>query len=136
MKRILSLTLAVVLLFALVIPVGAAEVDSGISPRFTYISKVSTNLSISNLGVATCTGSSFATGVSSVKLICRLQQYKNGTWTTIRTWSDTGTNAATVAKSVAVYSGYTYRTYTSCYVYNAAGTLLETVACYSSQVTY
>ena len=136
MKRMLSLTLAVALLFALVIPVGAAEADSGISPRFTYISTVSTHLTISNTGVSTSTATGYATGVSSVKLVCRLQQYKDGGWKTIYVWTNKGTNMASVAQQWAVHSGYKYRTYTSFYVYNAAGTLLETATCYSSQVTY
>ena len=136
MKRILSLSLTVVLLLALVIPAGATEADSGISPRYTYISTVSTNLSISNLGIATCPATCFATNISSVKLTCRLQQYKNGVWTTIRTWTDTGANMGSISQSVAVYSGYTYRTYISCYVYDATGAIVETAACYGPQRTY
>jgi len=136
MKRILSFVLVITLLTVLASPVVAVETDSGISPRFTYISKVTTGLTISNAGVATCTANGCAPGVGSVKIICRLQQYKNGAWTTIRTWTGTGTNIASIAKTVAVYSGYTYRTYTSFYAYNSAGSLLETATCYSSQVTY
>lgn len=136
MKRRFSLVLAVILLISLAVPVMASENDSSISPRFTYISQVATSVTINNIGVATCTANGYATGVSSVKVICRLQQYKNGTWTTIRTWNDTGANMASLAKSVAVYSGYTYRTYTSFYAYNAAGSLLESASCYSTQQTY
>lgn len=136
MKRVLSLVLIVTLLTMLAVPAMAAETDNGVSPRFTYISKVSTGLSISNIGVASCTANGCAPGVASVKITCRLQQYKNGSWTTIRTWTGTGTNIASVAQSVAVYSGYTYRTYTSFYVYNSAGSIIETAGCYSAQKTY
>lgn len=136
MKRKFSFILAVILLVTLAVPAMATGPEIGITPRFTYISKVATSLTINNIGVATCTANGYATGVSSVKVICRLQQYKNGSWTTIRTWNDTGTNMASLAKSVAVYSGYTYRTYTSFYAYNAAGSLLESASCYSAQQTY
>ena len=137
MKKVIPLLLVVILLALWVLPVTTLALEEGASPRFDYISRVSTNVSINkNTGIATCTATCWAPTAASVKLVCRLQQYKNGTWSTVKTWSDTGTQQAGLAKQRAVYSGYTYRTYTSCYAYNAAGTLIETASLYSSQVTY
>lgn len=137
MKKVIPLLLVVILLALWVLPVTTLALEEGASPRFDYISRVSTNVSINkNTGIATCTATCWAPTAASVKLVCRLQQYKNGTWTTIKTWSDTSTHQGSIAQQRAVYSGYTYRTYTSCYAYNAAGTLIETASLYSSQVTY
>lgn len=136
MKRIFSLLLAIVLVFATMIPVAATETENTISPRFTYIDRVSTGLAISSSGIASCTATGITFTASSAKLVCRLQQYKNGTWTTIKSWTDTGTPSTSIANSYAVYSGYKYRTYTSFYVYNSSGSLLESTACYSSTRTY
>ena len=137
MKRIFSVVMVLLLLSAFVIPASADGVENNISPRFTYISKVSTNVSINqNTGIATSTAISHADGVASMKLVCRLQQKKNGSWVTIKTWSDTGTQQAGVAQQRAVYSGYSYRTYVTCYVYNAAGSLLESATCYSTAQNY
>ena len=137
MKRILSVVLVLLLLSSVLVPVSANTDDNSMSPRFTYISKVSTNVSIDqSIGLATCTAVTRADGVASIKLICRLQQKKDGAWVTIKSWSDTGTQQAGLAKQYAVYSGYSYRTYVTSYVYNAAGTLLETASCYSNAQYY
>ena len=137
MKRILSFALVLTLAFAMILPVMAAENDQTISPRYSYISMLETDLTINpSSGIATCGATCYTNGASSVKLVCRLQRYENKTWNTVYSWTSTGTNIATITKQRAVYSGYTYRTFTSCYVYNASGALVEVGSVYSPQEIY
>ena len=137
MKRLLSLVLVLTIVFVTACPVIAAESDPPISPRYTYISLLSASLSINDTtGISTSTASSRISGASSLKVVCKLQRYNGSSWTTVQTWTATGTSSASIAKSWAVYSGYTYRAYVTCSVYNSAGVLVESGNCYSNQVTY
>lgn len=138
MKRILSLALALVLLLGTAVPVFAAECESAVSPRYTYIGRLSAVLDISNLGVASCGGSCWVpnVGTGTVKFTAKLQRYEDASWKTVKTWTDTGGTSAAISASYAVYSGYTYRLRTNCAVYRSDGLLLESGTCYSNQVTY
>ena len=137
MKRILSFALVLTLAFALVLPVMATDSNQTITPRYSYISMLETDLRINqSSGIATCGATCRTSGASSVKLVCRLQRYENGYWSTVYSWTSTGTNIASIGKQRAVYSGYTYRTFTSCYVYNASGALVEVGSIYGPQKVY
>lgn len=137
MKRMLCLALAVIVVMTSVIPVMAAVNEPSVSPRYTYIQRLSAGLTINEtLGLTACTSSSVVYGADSVKLTCSLQQHNGSYWITIKSWNATTMPSASIAKNYAVYSGYTYRVKTSCSVYNSSGTLLESGVCYSNQVVY
>ena len=137
MKRIFCIILAVMLLTALAMPAMAAEEESVISPRYSYIEGLSASLAIDDtFGLTACYASSVVYGGDSVVLTCSLQQYNGSYWTTVKSWTATTKPAATIAKNYGVYSGYTYRVKASCSVYNSSGTLLESGTCYSNQVYY
>lgn len=138
MKRILSLILVMVFFLGFAVPAFAAESESAVSPRYTYIARLSSGLDISNLGIASCGSSCWVpnVGTGTVKFYCRLQRYENSTWKTVKTWSKTGGTSCVVSESYAVSSGYKYRLRNTCSVYSSAGVLLESGTCYSNEVTY
>lgn len=136
MKRFFSLILALVLILGSAVPAFAAESESAVTPRYTYIASISAALEISSLGVANCGGSCFVPEADTVKFTCKLQRYEDSSWTTIKTWTDTDAPTCGLSKYYAVHSGYTYRVRTTCSVYNASGVLVESGTCYSNQVEY
>lgn len=136
MKRIFCVLLAVMLLAALTLPAMAAEKESTITPRYSYIEGISASLSINSWGLTDCYSSSVVYGGDSVVLTCSLQQYNGSTWTTVKSWTATTKPSATIAKNYGVYSGYTYRVKASCSVYNSSGNLLENGYIYSDEVYY
>ena len=136
MKRILCLILVLVLLSLSVTPVIATESEPIVMPRYTYIAQLYSGLQIGTWGLSACNANCYVRDADHVVLTAKLQQYNGSTWTTVKTWSATGTSAISISKNYAVPSGYVYCLRVTCAVYNAAGTLVETGTCYSNQVTY
>lgn len=122
MKKVISLLIVIGILCGMVVSVSASTVQ----PRWTYLDAVYANLDINWLGVATCEGGAAANDTVTVKVVVRLQQLKDTGWSTITSWSSTGTLSATSSGSYAVYSGYTYRVSVTGHVYDSNGTLIET----------
>lgn len=137
MKRIIALFLAFACIFSAAVPAMAAESESTVSPRYTYITQMYAHLSINrSTGRSQSDAHGYAPSAGSVKVVCRLQQYTGSSWSTVKTWSSTSTSVASVSEPWYVAKGYTYRVFASCYVYNASGSLIETGSIYSNQVTY
>lgn len=128
MKQILAAILAIAILSAMVLPVSAAVPEETVaSPRYSYIQSASVNLIINDeTGMATCTSSCYASSEYVVYIDCMLQRYSGSSWTTLRTWIKSAKRYASIEETWKVYSGYTYRVYSTFRIYNASGTLLET----------
>lgn len=107
-----------------------------IRPNFTYIWIFQTGFDISSTGKASVNVYLTAQNVDSVKVEASLQQYKNGTWTTIKSWSntETGTNAG-LAGTYYVTKGYSYRV-VSCGSVFKSGNLVEITSYTSNSKTY
>lgn len=136
MKRTLCLILALLLVMLMVMPVMATEEESTVMPRYSYIARIYSGLQIGTLGLSACQANCYAEAGDSVVLSAKLQQYDGSTWTTLKTWTATGTDIATLSKNYAVPKGYTYRLRANCAVYSASGVLLESGTCYSNYVVY
>lgn len=136
MKRIFCLVLAILLVTVSATPVLAAEGESVVMPRYSYIAQMNSTLQIGTLGISACQANCYVENADRIVLIAKLQRYNGSTWTTVKTWTATGTDYASISKNYAVYSGYTYCLRATCNVYNAAGTLIEIGNCYSNRVTY
>lgn len=129
MKKVISLLLAVVLLASVAIPAyatPATESESVIQPRWSYLDTVTAYLDINTLGIATCRGTATAHVLWDVKVTVRLQQLTDTGWYTVKSWSATELATTSVSGKYAVYSGYTYRTTVTAYVYDENGSLVET----------
>lgn len=127
MKRILIISFVILLMISMAIPVAATIEESVIQPRWSYFTAISASLDINWLGVATYSGSAQVSGAYNVKTVVQLQQLKNGSWTTLDTLSFTGLVSAAGQGRLAVERGYTYQAYVVAYVYDANGSILESV---------
>ena len=91
-KKIISLVLTCVMLISMATPAFAYETNMEankiVSPRFTYISVASANLSVSSSNMASVsvdlTGNS---EVTKTKATVRLQKKSGNGWTTVKTWN-------------------------------------------------
>lgn len=127
MKQIITLLLAICLLSVIIQPAYAAESqDAYITPRYAYIDKCSTGLSIDeSTGIATCKAYCYSLDGYTVQIECKLQRYVGSFWGTIKTWTDSDLESALIHENWAVYSGYTYRLYTTINILNSAGVQIE-----------
>ena len=132
MRKIISSLLALVILFSCIIPASAAtKEEAGLF--WNKILNIYASISVNqSTGIVTCSGTITAKSTYPVKVYAQLQRLENGSWRTITSWTNTGTLSATVTKSYAVYSGYTYRIYVIGYVYDNNGNIVESGSEYHS----
>lgn len=142
-KRLMQLVSIVLMIGALVGPVQAQEnllandvtEQLIIQPNFTNISIFQTGFDISSTGKASVNVYLTAQNVDSVKVDASLQQYKNGAWTTIKSWTNTaaGTNAG-LSGTYYVANSYSYRLVSSGTVYKR-GQVVEKTS-FTSEIKY
>ena len=125
MKRLVSIGFVLLFLCSIIVPVFATG-TTDVQPRYTEINAVSADLEINALGIASCSGQVTAKHLNSVEVIVRLQKYTGTSWTTLKTWTSTGTATAYASGKYAVNSGYKYRVSVTGYVYDTDDTILET----------
>lgn len=109
-------------------------------PRFKYITRISSSLSISNSGYANCTGGFTLYDEYPGNITITLQQFSDGRWTDIKEWSEdytaTDTGAHLFNKGYYVDSGYRYRLVTVVTITDADGTVIENEFCDSPVSEY
>jgi len=143
-KRITSLVLCLMICIASSAATASISesADTGIEiiEDYTEISSISCVFYVSG-GTAYCTG--YGRGRStdtSTTVRVTLQKSVNGStgWTTITTWSasGTGTQWVIVDKRRSVSDGYYYRIYVSCTIKDANGAILESDGMYSDVCAY
>lgn len=115
---------------------GLKEDKTIISPMYTYISSGGASISINSSGKATVdtnvTGNS---EVTSITATINLQQYKNGSWTTIKTWNaSSSSRMLRFTDTYSVSSGYDYRVSSTVTAYSGKNS--ETVTFTSSSNRY
>lgn len=98
-----------------------------IKPSFTNISIFQTGFDISSTGKASVNVYLTANNVDSVKVDASLQQYKNGTWITIKSWENNaaGTNSG-LSGIYYVAKGYSYRLVSRGTVYQGSWVIEKT----------
>lgn len=128
MKRICSFTLALILFLLVVTPCFAAQNDTpAVTPRYTYIQANSVSFTINeSSGVASSSTFCYTYGDYEVQITLKLQRYNNSKWNTVKTWTTSGMRDASLSKTWAVPSGYTYRAYATFNIYDDNGNLIET----------
>ena len=136
MKRIVSLFLAIVLSLSFAVSATATQVEqTPIMPRYTYIASTVVDINIDESTNITTNDAYFLTYDSEqeVQVVCKLQRYNNSKWNTVKTWTASGYGFASVHKTWAVPSGYTYRTYATFNVYDTNGNVIESISRSDSQ---
>ena len=95
--------------------------------RWTTIEAVGMSLDFKILGKAVFSTSVITNDNSyDIKIVTKLQSYRNGTWKTLYTKTKTSTVASTmISGSYYVTKGYKYRTRNTITVYNASGKVIE-----------
>lgn len=117
---------------------GTAVYSSGLETadyqtRFTHINTFENTFDISSEGEANITSYINVRNAESVKIAANLQQYKSGSWKTVKSWSKSkdGTSCSAGGKWY-VPSGYKYRMVSYGYVYED-GNMVESTS-YTSKV--
>ncbi|WNX84669.1 hypothetical protein RWV98_19180 [Agathobaculum sp. NTUH-O15-33] len=126
MKKKNKILVVAILVFATAMSYAAAN---KIVPYWNYVTSVGGSIDISSGGTASVSadGSAATIGVDNVKLYASLQQLKNGSWVTLKTWSTEADARSTriTTKTWPVAHGYSYRLQISLEAYKNV-TLLET----------
>lgn len=107
-------------------------------PQWTRISQLKASLEISSAGRADCSGViRLRNSSDSAEFTMSLQRSSNGTsWTTMKTWTDSGKGTVSMVENWYVLSGYSYRIKTTAEIYNSSGARVETATSYSDVVKY
>jgi hypothetical protein len=129
MRRFLSSVLTAVWVLLFAVPCFAATPDENlIMPRFTYFKVLTAGLSIDeDTGVSSSNASSYSVAGYTDKIVCKLQRERTNGWLTLKTWTATGADYASIDQDWAVYSGYNYRIVVTFSVLDSDGTVLETL---------
>ena len=112
---------------------AAVVVGTDIQPRYTAITSTSTYLTNRGSGKLNCQGTTVVRDGYNAEVIVELQKSNSGSWDTIKTWSDSGADAAVVDVNYYV-SGGTYRLKATHRSYTSGWALVESVTKYSNIV--
>ena len=98
-----------------------------VTPFFTNITLFQNVFDISTDGKTSISVYLTARNVDSVKVDASLQQFKNGNWLTIKSWTNTSAGTyAGVSGTYYVAKGYKYRLKSSGYVYKSSSQIERT----------
>lgn len=132
----LSLCLGAAQAFASAEP-QARTVENGsgiVQPRNIIITSCDHDFSIGSLGKLTCSADTEVPSGYTSKTTVELQQ-NDGGWTTIKTWTDSGSAITSVEKTHYATKGYSYRLKITHQAYRGS-TLVETITDYSNTISY
>ncbi len=124
-KRLLSKVMILVIVVSVgAIPIEAKEImdkqkdEEIVQVRFSYINLFQNSFDIADNGKSSFSTILWSRNIDEVELYSHLQQYKDGEWKTIKTWSNeaNGTECY-LSNSWYVASGYYYRFKASAYLY-------------------
>ena len=112
----------------LVSSVSAAATDAGtVQPRYTHITSFYSEIDITSAGRADCYGFvQVEDSTDTIQLTVDLQRSTTtATWTTIKSWTNTGSIFLSVEEPWYVTSGSYYRVRVTAKIYTADGLLAE-----------
>jgi hypothetical protein len=143
MKGLISTMLVLVMLGSMsYMPIEAKQTDVGekndetIQVRFTHIDTFNNRFDISDRGKASISTILWANNVDELEINGYLQQYKNGKWNTIKTWSrQTKETEGLLTESWYIDKGYFYRYKSNVFLYSE-GSLCEKTGFISGNVYY
>ena len=144
MKRRTPLLILVITILSslLLVPVHAAdtvttESETTTTPRYVNISSFYATCSVNSNGKALCYALvDTANSTYTIYLNITLQRYEDGEWSSVKTWSGSGTGVAELNKSRYVTSGHYYRTAATATVYTSGGSYVESATIYSQSDYY
>jgi hypothetical protein len=141
-KRLVAWIILLSIMFTLGATGASAQISEsgihqeGVYPNYLAIKNTSIYLSISTSGKATCSASLSTWGGYGCGIILDLQQYKNGEWETVKSWTSTSEGMYTsINKEIYVPKGYTYRLKAFFYA-TQNGDIVDSTTIYSSEKYY
>ncbi len=98
-------------------------------PLMTYINEADTDIDIDGSGNVTVSASIYAySNVDKVKIISRLQRYRNGKWRTVKSFTKSKKkNYASLEEEYSVSKGYYYRVKTTFIAYDGYSNERKTI---------
>lgn len=144
-KQILSFALCCFILFACSTQALAAEINTApvsvgtftITPRMDYIVQANGSIYVDANGVATVKCAVYANDnlATRVEISANLQQYKNGRWITLETFTaESDSHRTNLTETYSVSKGYSYRVQATIKAYSGSASESRTVT--SSEATY
>lgn len=119
-KRIIQIVLFVSIFCITALPTYATDRNEAIiiRPYWTEISQFNNSFNITSSGRADIESTLIAFDVDTIGIEAHLQQFINGSWVTIKTWTEVSTDEiCTAAGSWYVQKGYYYRLFSTGTVY-------------------
>lgn len=137
--------LCALLLFSNGTPVFATTYDTAtpsvasfaVSPRMDYIAQANGRLYIDSDGIATvsCSVYGYQGTTTRVEISASLQQYKDGKWVTLETYTaEADSHRTNLSETYKLSKGYSYRVRATIKAYS--GSSSETRSVTSSEATY
>ena len=133
-KRFFALLLTILSLCVTALPVAAID-DPEPEPYYTGVASATINMTISTTGRTTSTVRVRILPGYTADVYLDLQQ-RDGPWTDIMSWDDSGSGNIYLDGDYYVESGYYYRAKVTIDVYDSDGSYVETVTAYSSSQRY
>ena len=139
-KRFIFLILLCLMLFVSALPSQALRLEDNargvVKPLFTYISIFESVFVITPGGRADVDAFVYAPPAEETAVSAYLQQYKNGSWQTIKSWSNREEgDCCGMGNSWYVNKGYSYRVVSYGYVY-INGVMVESTSITSQTRSY
>ena len=132
-NQIVNKLLCITLIICVIMSLSAPAFASGEQLRYVAVNHVSTYMSISNFGLATCEASVTLRNASYYSNnTMTLDYYSNGNWHVWKTW----TSNYDLSKHVQLVHGYYYRVSCTADVYTTSGTYVESASCSSTEQYY
>lgn len=127
MRKAILFILIIVLFVTLFQPAFATTAENiTVSPRYVCINNYAASLTVDeSIGVANCSAWCYSVAGYTVEVSCTLQRKENSTWKTIKSWTSTGLEYASVDGYWAVYSGYIYRNLVIYTIRDSSGNIIE-----------
>lgn len=138
MKKTISIFMATLLVFCMLCPVALAVDNSGsIQPYYLRLSSFNTELTLESINKVSCYAMAHSdTASDDVKISLSLQKQSGSQWTTVATWSKTGSNTTVIDEDYTLRERGTYRLNAIAYVFDSNGTQLESPMRNSYPITY
>lgn len=125
MKKIVCLLLVVVLVCSLTLPAAAAVIEP-VEPCYKKIRSIAIGFDIDeSTGIANCYARCIAWSNVTIKITGTLQQYSNGSWVYVTSWTKSGKDMVVLDEQWAVYRGYKYRFIATFSIYDSNGSFVE-----------
>lgn len=121
MKKLVHSTIPAFMLLSILVGGLMSAQASEITPRYTGIATLTSGLTISDTGKATCNGKVFLWNGYTADLTVELKQ--DGT--TIKTWTSSGSDMVSAGGTYYVASGYEYVVTTTVTVYDSNGKVVD-----------